>query len=182
MEFEEKVEKIEEIYQGAILDVAKETVRLPDGQTAYREIIHHSGAVGVLAITPEDKIVLVRQWRSPLRKTTLEIPAGKIDPGEELTPLATVKRELNEEVRYQAGNIQEVNSYYNSVGYSDEIMYFYYATDLKPVEQPLPRDDGEFIEVVEFTFEQAQAELKKGTEICDSKTIMALWYWELLRK
>ncbi len=99
MDFEEHVIGSEDIYDGAIINVEKQTVELPDGQTSFREIVHHSGAVGILALTKDNKIVLEKQWRAPAKKVTIEIPAGKVDSRDSNFHDAVI-RELNEEIRY----------------------------------------------------------------------------------
>ena len=96
-DFKETVVNDELIYQGHILDVHQQTVTLPNGKSAYRDIIKHHGAVAVLALLDQDHAFFVRQWRAPLNHETVEIPAGKIDPNE-TDPLAVAKRELNEEI------------------------------------------------------------------------------------
>lgn len=179
MDLTEKVIDVQPIYQGKILDLDREVVELPDGKRSFREVIRHSGAVCVLAITSENKMVLVKQWRTAIGGSTLEIPAGRLEPNE--APLKTAVRELNEEIRLIPNKIELVNTYYNSPGYSDEKMYFYYATDLAPVEQELPRDAGEFLEIIEMTLDEAKTAVEKG-EIVDGKTILAIYYWELLAK
>ncbi len=102
MKMEERVISTEKIYDGAIINVERETVELPDGHQSYREIVRHAGAVAVLAITDDNKVILVKQWRSPIAKPTLEIPAGKLDDRDNGDALHAVNRELNEEIRLQA--------------------------------------------------------------------------------
>ncbi|GAF35771.1 NUDIX domain-containing protein [Lentilactobacillus farraginis] len=180
MDFEEHVVKSQPIYDGAIINVEKQTVRLPNGQTAYREIVHHSGAIGVLAITRDNKIILERQWRAPVKATTIEIPAGKVDQRDADFHHAVI-RELNEEIRYTPKHVEELCGFYSSVGFSDEYMKLYLATDLEPVKDKLPRDKGEFLEILEKTQAQAVSMIKNG-EIQDAKTIMAIQHWQLMQK
>lgn len=179
MSFEEKMLETKHIFKGKVIDLDVETVLLPDGNKATREIVRHHGAVGIICITAANKIVLVKQWRQPLRKSTLEIPAGKIEPSEK-DPLKTVKRELNEEVRLSAKKFEFVTSFYTSPGFADEKIFLYRAHELSAVENSLPRDDGEFLNILELSPEQVDEEIKKGT-ICDSKTLMAIWYWKMNR-
>lgn len=174
--FEEHVESEQTVYHGAILDLALEKVRLPNGRPANREIIHHHGAVGLIPLTDDGKIILVKQWREPLRQVTLEIPAGKIEPGE--VPLQTAKRELNEEVRMKAAHLNRVAQFYTSPGFADEKMTLFCATGLAVVTNELPQDDDEFLELVSLTPAEMQQQIATGL-ICDAKTIMALWYWQL---
>lgn len=180
MDFEEHVIGSETIYDGAIINVEKQTVRLPDGQTSFREIVHHSGAIGVLALTRDNKIILEKQWRAPAKTTTIEIPAGKLDSRDSNFEHAVI-RELNEEIRYQPAHVEELFGFYSSVGFSDEYMKLYLATDLEPVTSELPRDKGEFLQIIEKTLPQAVAMVASG-EIKDAKTIMAIQHWQLMQK
>ena len=100
MIYEEKTIESKKVFEGKIIDVRVETVEFPDGRTAYRELVDHPGGVGIIAVTPEGKIPLVKQYRKPFEKTMYEIPAGKLDKGEE--PLKCGKRELQEETGYTA--------------------------------------------------------------------------------
>lgn len=180
MEFEEKVTAVEPLYHGAIIDVERQTVTLPNGEVGHREIVRHSGAVGVVAITPQNQLILVKQWRAPLAKVTLEIPAGKLDSRDVLDATHAANRELNEEVRLQAGRLEKITGFYTSVGFSDEYMTLYLATDLKPVDTQLPRDFGENLSVQAYSLSELKALMETGA-IEDAKTIMAVWYFELLQ-
>lgn len=177
MNLEEHVLKTESIYNGAIIDVERELVELPDKQTSHREIVHHADAVGILAITSENKIILEKQWRAPVRKPMIEIPAGKLDRRDSNFKDAVI-RELNEETRYLAKDVDRITGFYSSVGFTDEYMELYLATNLEPVTEELPRDKGEFLEIQEKTLPEAMAMVDSG-EIEDAKTIMAIWYWQL---
>ncbi|WP_420842969.1 NUDIX hydrolase [Fructilactobacillus carniphilus] len=168
-------------YDGEIIRVEQETVRLANGETAHRDVVHHAPAVGMLVITADDKMVLEKQWREPAKAVMVEIPAGKLDDRDRGNEIHAVQRELNEEIRYQAGKIEPLYSFYSSCGFTDEYMYLYLATDLTPVTDELPRDDGEFLEIGEYTLEEAQAMVQAGT-IEDAKTIMAIQAWELMKK
>lgn len=180
MNFEERVVNKESMYNGAIIDVEKQTVELPDGTTSHRDIVHHADAIGVLAITAENKMILEKQWRAPIAATTIEIPAGKLDKRDTSYRDATI-RELNEEIRVTSDQLEEITGFYSSVGFSDEYMKLYMATGLKPVANQLPRDAGEFLEIQEKTLSEALAMIKSG-EIEDAKTIMAIWYWQSIQK
>ncbi|KRL01408.1 NUDIX hydrolase [Liquorilactobacillus capillatus] len=179
MKLEEKKLETKHIFKGKIIDLDVETVLLPDGQKATREIVRHHGAVGIICLTTDDKLVLVKQWRQPLGKAVLEIPAGKIEPGEK-DSLKTAMRELNEEVRLSADHFEYIASFYTSPGFADEKMFLYLAEGLSPVKHSLPRDNGEFLNIFELSLDQVDEEVKKGT-ICDSKTLMAIWYWKMKR-
>lgn len=178
MNLEEKVKKVEHIFDGVVVDLDVETVELPNGKTAKREIIRHQGAVAVIAITPENKMVFIRQWRAPLGQETLEVPAGKIEPNED--PSITAMRELNEETRFEADKMEFLNSFYTSPGFADEKMYLYHAINLKPVTNKLPQDEDEFLELVELSLPEVEVEISKGT-ICDSKTLISILYWKMMQ-
>ncbi|MCH4165329.1 MAG: NUDIX hydrolase [Lentilactobacillus diolivorans] len=180
MDFEERVTSSTEIYKGAIINVEKQSVELPNGQSAFREIVHHSGAVAILALTRDNKIILEKQWRAPAETTTIEIPAGKVDQRDSNFHHAVI-RELNEEIRYVPQKVRALYGFYTSVGFSDEYMRLYLATDLEPVKNQLPRDKGEFLEIFEKTLDEAIQMIANG-EIRDAKTIMAIQYWQLMQK
>ncbi|GHP15011.1 ADP-ribose pyrophosphatase [Lentilactobacillus fungorum] len=180
MNFVEHVIGSEQIYDGAIINVEKQTVRLPDGQEATREIVHHTGAVGVLALTHDHQMILEKQWRAPIGKTTLEIPAGKVDSRDDNFHHAVI-RELNEEIRYVPQTVKRLCGFYSSVGFSDEYMQLYLAEDLKPVKDELPRDKGEFLEIIKKSLPEAVQMVANG-EIEDAKTIMAIQHWQLMQK
>ncbi|GMA53714.1 hypothetical protein GCM10025857_50710 [Alicyclobacillus contaminans] len=120
-----------QLYQGKIIDVALDDVQLPDGGTSKRELVFHAGGVGIIALTPENKMVFVRQFRKPLEKVILEIPAGKIDPGENDHPEVTGKRELEEETGYTCSSMTHIASMYLSPGFSNEMMHIYQANNIK---------------------------------------------------
>ena len=178
-DFEKKTIARKEIFKGNIIDVYLDDVALPQGGTSQRELVFHPGGVGILAITPDNKIVLVKQFRKPLEKVILEIPAGKIEQGEGHTPLQTGMRELEEETGYQATAFEHLTSMYLSPGFSDELLHVYHAKNLTKVDEPLPQDEDEVLEIFELTLEEAKAKMATQ-EICDAKTIFAIQYWELL--
>lgn len=179
MDFEEKVIKNQTLYHGAILDLDLEDVLLPNGQTAKREIVHHHGAVGIIPIDADGKLVVVKQWRAPMAQETLEIPAGKIDLGE-TDPKKVALRELNEETGLYAPDLTKVTQFYSTPGFADEYLYLYYTNDLQKVAHKRALDPDEFLNVYHLSFEDAKAAQARH-EICDGKTIMALYYWEILR-
>ncbi len=169
MAFNETTIESEIIYEGAILNLRKDKVNTKNGGTSYREIVEHNGGSVVVPITEDGKVVLVRQFRKAVEKTVLEVPAGKIEIGED--PFTTVKRELREETGYTAENIEFMIKMYPTIGYSTEILYFYIAWGLTPGETNF--DDSEDIEVVEMDLEEAYEMVVSG-EIEDGKTIAAL--------
>jgi ADP-ribose pyrophosphatase len=142
---EEKTIDSKVIYNGKIIDLHFEKVELPDGRTSEREIVKHPGAVAVLAVTPEDKIVFVRQYRKPLNREIIEIPAGKLEPGE--SPETCAIRELEEETGYRTNNLKFLQSFYTSPGFADEIIHIYYTDQLKTGTEQLDQD--EFVELME---------------------------------
>ncbi|MHA8138660.1 NUDIX hydrolase [Lactobacillaceae bacterium Scapto_B20] len=181
MNLEEKVLKRESKYHGAIIDVEKQTVQLPNGKEASRDIVYHSKAVAALVITDNHKMIMEKQWRAPVQEVTLEIPAGKVDSRDTGSSRDAMIRELNEEIRYDAKTLKHLTGFYSSVGFSDEYMDLYLATDLQPVDDELPRDQGEYLEINEYSLAEAKVLLEQG-KIKDAKTTMAILYWELLSK
>lgn len=169
MIFEEKLIDSERIYEGAIMNVRRDRVTAPKG-IAYREIVEHNGAVAAVALTDEDKIVMVKQYRYACGSAILEIPAGKIDNGE-TDPVAAMKRELKEETGYTAKEIIHMGDVNPSCAYSEEVIHLYLMTDLASGEQNL--DDDEALEVIEIPFDEVYEMGVRG-ELIDSKTLAAL--------
>lgn len=178
MNLEEKVIGVEPKYDGTIINVEKQTVELPNGDTAIRDIVHHAKAVGILVLNKDNKMLLETQWRAPIQKVTIEIPAGKVDPRDNNNPEHAVVRELNEETRLKAHNIKRITGFYSTVGFSDEYMDLYMATDLEPVDNEMPRDQGEYLNVREYSLDEAMDMIESG-QIEDAKTITAIYYWKL---
>ncbi|MDV2884189.1 NUDIX hydrolase [Alkalihalophilus pseudofirmus] len=172
----EKTIKSNSIYSGKIIDLQVDEVELPNGKTSKREIIKHPGAVAILPITTEGKLILVRQFRKALEKTIIEIPAGKLDAGEE--PADCAKRELAEETGYVTDNLDFLLSFYTSPGFADELIYMYVATGLTAGE--VNRDEDEFLDVIEVTLEEAE-EMVQDERIHDAKTAYAIQYMRLMK-
>lgn len=170
---EEKTISSETIFSGKVVQLKVDEVQLPDGRTTKREIVNHPGAVAVLAITDEDRLVLVRQYRKPLEKTILEIPAGKLEAGEELAACAA--RELEEETGYRAKALSHLVSFYTSPGFADELLHLFKADGLDQGQVNLDQD--EFVELVELTLEECMEHIRQG-DIIDAKTIMAVYLWQ----
>lgn len=166
----------EEIYDGRLLKVFRDRVRLPDGRESVREYIRHPGAAVILALDEGNEIVLVRQFRYPLGQSFVELPAGKIDPGEDA--LACAKRELEEETGYRAGRWQYLMALYPCIGYADERLSFFLARDL--TRAPATPDHDEFVEVFTLPFAQALDWVKQGL-ICDAKTVAGLLWLDKQR-
>ena len=178
MEFEEKTVKRTEIYQGPIFKVVQDQVELPEGKgQAQRDLIFHNGAVAVIAITPENKMILVKQYRKAIEATSYEIPAGKLEVGENADPHAAALRELEEETGY-TGQLELVYDFYSAIGFCNEKIKLYKASQLTKVENPRPQDEDETLQLFEVSLEEANQLLQNG-DICDAKTIMALQYWEM---
>lgn len=171
--FEEVTISSKSIFKGKIISVQVDDVRLPNGETSVREIVRHPGAVAVLALV-DNKMLVVEQYRKPMEKSQVEIPAGKLDPGE--VPIEAAGRELAEETGYRAGKIELINSCYTSPGFSDEIVHLYFAADLIKGEAHL--DEDEFLECEAITLEQAEQYIA-DQRISDAKTIMAVYAWKL---
>ncbi len=170
----EKTISSQSIYEGRIIQVRVEEVELPNGKTASREIVHHNGAVAVLAITDEDQIVLVRQYRKPMDRILLEVPAGKLEGDED--PKSCAERELVEETGFKAKEMDQIASFYTSPGFSDELVHLYRGRGLTAGDaQP---DEDEFVEVLYLSLPEAKKYIETG-EIKDAKTIMAIYAWEL---
>lgn len=169
MIFEEKKISSERIYEGAILNVRRDKVTAVKGE-AWREIIEHNGAVAMVPVTDDGKVVLVKQFRYACGRTVLELPAGKIDQGE-TDPAAVAARELKEETGYTAENIIFLGKVNTSVAYSEEVIYLYAMTGLTPGQQQL--DEDEAVEVVEYPFEEIYRMAADG-KLMDVKTIAAL--------
>lgn len=168
MTFEEKTIKSERIYEGAIINLRRDEVTVQNG-TSMREIIEHNGGAVLAAVTGEGKLVMVRQYRKPAGRVMLEVPAGKIDPGESAE--AAAKRELKEETGYTAGKIKFLMQFYPSVGYSEEILYLYLCTDLTPGETNF--DENEAIDIEEYEINRLHKMVMDG-DVQDAKTIIAI--------
>lgn len=164
----------ESVFEGCLLKVRKDTVRLPNGATSVREYIHHPGAVVILAFLPNGKLLFERQFRYPLRQVFLELPAGKIDPGEALAE--TARRELREETGYLAARWEHLGVMHPCIGYSDERIEIFVARDLQG-EGRQELDHNEFLEVVELSPDEARQAVFDG-RITDAKTITALFWLE----
>lgn len=177
--FEEKTIKTEKIFDGKIITLQVDDVTLPNGETSKREIIKHPGAVAVIAITKENKIVLVEQYRKPLEKSLVEIPAGKLEPGE--NPMIAAIRELEEETGYTTNNLSFITSFYTSPGFADELLHLYITDDIVKVDQPRALDDDEFVEVLELTLDEAKQYVEEE-RIHDVKTAYAVLYLHALER
>ena len=161
------------VFDGKLLKVRSDTVKLPDGGTAEREWIDHPGAVAVIALTDSGDLVMERQYRYALGRDMIEIPAGKIDPGED--PLATARRELKEETGYTAREWRHLATVHIAIGYSNEHIEIFLARGLK--QELADLDDEEFVEVFTLPLATALAWVREG-RITDAKTVSCLFWAE----
>jgi ADP-ribose pyrophosphatase len=159
----------EVVFEGKLLHVRRDIVRLPDGSLATREYVVHPGAVLIIPVLPDGRLVVERQYRYPVGQVFIEFPAGKLDPGEAET--TTAQRELAEETGYVAAAWTPLGRIHSVVGYSSEAIDFYIAEGLTHVGAKL--DDGEFLEIVTMSVDEMLSALDRG-EITDAKTVAAL--------
>ena len=160
-------------YDGNFLKVRKDHARMPDGSIKSREYINHPGAVAILAMLDNGKLLMERQFRYAPQREFIEIPAGKIDHGEDI--LITAQRELLEETGYVASEWQHLSTAWPCIGYADERLEYFLARGLTYKERKL--DDGEFLEVFELDLNEAIDCVRQG-RINDSKTIVGLFWLE----
>lgn len=170
MVFEEKVLSSEMLYEGRIINLRKDKVTVVNG-TSYREVVEHNGGAVLLAVTDDHKMIMVRQYRRPADKVMFEVPAGKIDPGED--PIETAVRELKEETGYTAGKVKYLCRFYPSVGFSEEVLYLYLCTELTEGETEF--DDNEALDIEKWDIDELHEMVMRG-EIDDAKTLIAIEY------
>ncbi|ELJ9295486.1 NUDIX hydrolase [Staphylococcus pseudintermedius] len=168
MHFEEKTISKESIYKGKIIEVEKHKVSLPNNDTAYREVVKHNGAVAICALTPDQQVILVKQYRKALEQELLEIPAGKLEPGEDRESAAM--RELEEETGYKAKKLTLIGEVYGTPGFSNEKISVYFADNL--VEGKVNLDEDEFVEKVLYSLDDVKKAVEART-IEDAKTFIA---------
>lgn len=165
------------LFNGRILNLREDTVRLPDGTTAKREVIEHFGGSCVAALNDKKELLMVQQFRYAVGKELLELPAGKLEKGED--PQICAARELEEETGYRAEKLYPLGVMYPTPAYCQEAIYMYYTDRLVPTSQKLDAD--EFLEVIAIPFEKA-VEMVKNGEITDGKTGLAILKLEGLLK
>lgn len=168
-QFEEKTLTEKKAFDGKFIKASIYDVELANGQKAIREVMHHPGGVVVVAQKDENTILMVKQYRYPIKQVALELPAGRLEIGED--PDSAIKRELEEETGYIAKTWKSLGHIYTTPGICDEKLYLYYATDLEFKEQ-IP-ENGEIIEYFEYNLDKVFEMIKIG-EINDAKTICAL--------
>lgn len=157
------------VYAGRVVHLQVDTVLLPNGVTVELEVVRHPGAAAVVPIKDDGTVVLIRQFRHAAGGFIYEIPAGKLNPGEE--PLRCAERELEEEIGYRAGKFELLSSIFTAPGFTDEVIHIYRGTGLTKGRQQLDRD--EVLEVVEMPLEHAVRMIQRG-DIQDAKTIVGL--------
>ncbi len=162
----------QEVFRGRMIHLRIDTVTLPDGKETTREVVEHPGAVAVVAETSEGKLLLVTQYRHPIGQISIEIPAGKLEPGEPIEEAAY--RELLEETGFRAETITKIMEFYSTPGFSDEIMHLYAASGLN-FEKSQP-DEDEFIDCKDYTKEEVLNLIQSG-QIKDAKTLIGLFWW-----
>ncbi|MER2189584.1 MAG: NUDIX hydrolase [Solibacillus sp.] len=174
--FEETTITSQPIFKGRVISLKVDEVTLPNGETAKREIINHPGAVAVIAITDDGKILLVEQYRKALERSIIEIPAGKLEPGEK--PEVTARRELEEETGYACGELTYIQTFATSPGFADEVIHLYVARNLTLLEEAAELDEDEFVELMAVTVEEAEQMVADG-RIYDAKTAFAVLWMKL---
>ncbi len=170
MELYEKKINSKSIFSGKIIKLYLDDVMLPNKKIVTREKVSHPGAVGIVPVNKKKEIVLVEQFRYPVENTLLEIPAGKLDKGE--NPVDCASRELHEEIGAVGGKLIHLVSFYTSPGFSDEILYLYLAIDFERKENNL--DEDEFLHVYELDLDNTVSLIKEG-KIIDAKTIIGIF-------
>ncbi|MWC28390.1 NUDIX domain-containing protein [Paenibacillus sp. MMS18-CY102] len=173
--WQERTLSSKQIFEGKIISLQVDTIELPDGGQATREIVRHPGAAAVLALL-DDKMLVVEQFRKPLEKFQIEIPAGKLDPNED--PIVCAGRELEEETGYRATSLRPLSAFYTSPGFADEKLYVYLAEGLE--KGKMNPDEDEYLRVEAITLEQALAYIAEG-RISDAKTVLAVYAWRLYK-
>ena len=167
MEFKEEMVSQETVYEGVIVNVRRDKARLMDGRITNREVVEHPGGVAVFAMDDQGRVALVRQYRYPMGEETLELPAGKLEPGED--PRDSGLRELAEETGLVPGTFEDMGCLYSSPGILAERIYLYFAKDL--TQGPTHPDDGEFVETVWLPYQDLVDKARRG-EIKDGKTLV----------
>jgi ADP-ribose pyrophosphatase len=173
-----KIKRSDKIFSGKVFDIQVDEIEYDSGNGGVREIVFHPGGAVALPVTAEGKIILVKQFRYPLQVTVLELPAGKLDEGED--PEICAVRELEEETGFKAGRVSKLGAIYTSPGFCSEILHIYLAEDLTKGSHN--REEGEVdMEVLKFSIDEIEDKIRSG-EIVDSKTICGIHYYRLYRE
>ncbi|AZT90366.1 NUDIX hydrolase [Caldicellulosiruptor changbaiensis] len=171
MDLYEKTIESKLIYDGSFISLKVDKVLLPDGKTSQRAIVLHSGAAVVVPVDQENNVVLIKQFRKPIEKVIIELPAGKLDKNED--PLSCAKRELEEETGFRAQEFIKLTEIYTTPGFSNEVIHVYLARGLSQGSSHTDLD--EFVEVFKVSLDEAILMVKNG-EIKDAKTIIGLLF------
>ena len=167
----------ETVYDGKLFKVYKEMVRLPDGRERPREIVAHPGAVALVVVDDQDRLVLVRQYRRAVDRVLLEIPAGTREAGEDSETCA--RREVREETGYEVAKVEMLGGFYSAPGFCTEFLDCYLMTGL--TDNPSDGDEDEDIETVRMTADEAIRAIQSG-DICDAKSICGILMWESVKR
>ena len=174
--FEEKTIYSQPIYSGRVISLKVDDVTLPNGAKSKREIVNHPGAVAIIALTDDGKLLVVEQYRKALERSIIEIPAGKLEPGE--APEVTARRELAEETGFGCEELTYLQTFATSPGFADEVIHLFVARQLFVLEQQAELDEDEFVELMEVTPEEAEMMVADG-RIYDAKTAFAVLWMKL---
>lgn len=174
--FEEKTIQSKQIFKGKVISLKVDDVTLPNGALSKREIVNHPGAVAVIAVTTDNKLILVEQYRKALERSIIEIPAGKLEPGE--APELTARRELEEETGYGCNELTYLQTFATSPGFADEVIHLFIARGLYKIENAAVADEDEFVELLEVTLEEAE-QMVAEQKIYDAKTAFAVLWLKL---
>ena len=169
MEFYEKQVETKTVYEGMIVNIRRDVAELQDGRRVSREVVEHPGGVGIIPVTKDNKILMVKQYRYPMEEELLEIPAGKLDEGE--APFECAVRELSEETGCTAGKFVDFGAIYPSPGFCRETLYLYLALDLRYGEIHL--DDGEFLSVEAVGIDELVDKIMRN-ELTDAKSVIGI--------
>ncbi len=169
MELTEKTISTKEVFDGRVVKLRVDTVELPDGNIQTREVIRHPGGVGIIAMDDDKNVLMVKQFRTGAKEVLLEIPAGKLEYGED--PEECGRRELSEETGFVANEFSHLAKFYVTPAYCEEVINIYFAHGLVPSKQHL--DDGEFLDVLKIPFDELY-KMVINNEIKDGKTIIAV--------
>lgn len=170
---EEKTLQTQTIFSGRTISLQVETVCLPNGLTATREIVRHPGSVAIMAII-NGRMLVIEQYRKTVGRTLLEIPAGKLEHGED--PATAARRELQEETGFRCGALRLLTSFYTAPGFADQVLHLFVAEQL--VQGDSAPDEDEYLTVSTITLEEAERYVTEG-RIADAKTLLAIYLWKL---
>ena len=166
------VEESERLYEGAVISLRHDRIRLPSGRSTTRDVVEHRGAVSIVAVTADGHLLMVRQFRYPVERPLLECPAGVLEPGE--PPIETARRELLEETGYRAASLREIKRFYSSAGYSTEQITLVFAEGCELSDEEAAADEDEGIELEQWPLDQIDTLIRDHVEAA-STLIGLLW-------